>query len=193
VADRSVDRSADPGAPSVELIDEDSVLTSIAQVRELSPEEARRQYPVRFEATLTFYDRAAPLVLRPNPAGAPEEFASRPAPHIFVQDETGGIFVWPDEWGVSVTLDSTLRVGDRVLVKGRTGPGAFVPIVEEADMERLGSGALPAPVSLPPSALLSGQYDSEWIQVQQDAGTAGWVVTGNVQIDGDLANVAVTE
>lgn len=35
--------------------------------------------------------------------------------------------------------------------------------------------------------------DSEWVQVEQDDGAVGWVVTGNVQIDGDLESVAVAQ
>lgn len=143
----------------------DSVLTSVEQIRSLSPQEARKEYPVRFRATITFYDQAAPLLLRESTAGGSGEFVPGPAPHLFVRDETGGIFVWPREWGSSVVLDSSFQAGDRVLVTGRTAPGDFAPIIQKASFRELRSGPLPEPTFVSPSALLTGQYDSRWIEV----------------------------
>jgi hypothetical protein len=49
------------------------VLTSIEQVRRLTPEEARRSYPVHLKAVVTYFDPADP--------------------ELFLQDSSGGIWV----------------------------------------------------------------------------------------------------
>jgi hypothetical protein len=49
------------------------VLTSIEQVRRLTPDEARRGYPVHLKAVVTYFDPADP--------------------ELFLQDATGGIWV----------------------------------------------------------------------------------------------------
>src|SRR5215471_20243950 len=64
------------------------VLTEIRQVRELSAEEARKQYPVRVRAVVTYFD-----------------------PHwktLFIQDDTAGI------WVARTFQETNLYAGDEL-------------------------------------------------------------------------------
>ena len=56
------------------------VLTSIHQVRSLSPNEAMRKYPVHIRATVTYYDPGGYIV--------------------FVEDRNDGIYISPHELAV---------------------------------------------------------------------------------------------
>src|ERR1039457_2170126 len=80
-----------------------TVLTHARDIRNLSPEEAKRSYPVHLRAIVTFVDTG------------PGE--------LFVQDETAGIFVFVHE---SVS-DAPLATGQFVDLTGITTPADFSP------------------------------------------------------------------
>ncbi len=82
------------------------VLTSIHQVRALSPIEAIRRYPVHVRGTVTYYD----------PAGF----------MVFIEDDEDGIYVNPHDLPVT-----GIRVGDLVDVRGVSQPGNFAPTLGE--------------------------------------------------------------
>ncbi len=107
-------------------------LTGISQVRGLSRSEAERGYPVRLEAVATYV----------SPASG----------HLFVQDETGGLYIHIG------AQDTGLASGDRVRVEGFTAPGGLAPMVTSPSIRRLGAGRQPEarPVS---GARLSAGYD----------------------------------
>jgi PAS domain S-box-containing protein len=128
---------AGPGLPPL-----DPTLPTLVDARSvhrLSRVEAARGYPVRFEAVVTYSDPRWWL--------------------LFVQDATDGMYVVPRDNRVE------LVAGQRVVVSGRTAPGAFAPIVTDAVFESLGMGRLPAPVAASPGELLSGQYDCGWVRL----------------------------
>src|SRR5687768_5818608 len=75
-------------------------LTSVSQVLALTPQEAARDHPVRFKATVTYANRTSAL--------------------LFVQDEKDGIFV-----GLEQRMPA-LRYGQVVEVSGRTDPGVHL-------------------------------------------------------------------
>ena len=77
----------------------------------------------------------------------------------FFQDETAGIFVWIQK------SDLQIDVGSRVEVDGNTTPGDFAPSIENARIRVLGRTALPAPSRKSPEELLTGQYDSQWVEI----------------------------
>ncbi|MFN8093156.1 MAG: PAS domain S-box protein [Vicinamibacteria bacterium] len=99
-------------------------LRRLADVRALPRAEAERGYPVRLEAIVTYVE--------PGRAS------------LFVQDDTGGVFVRAGG------LDA-LAAADRVLVEGVTAPGRLAPLVVATSVARLGRGVLPAarPVAAP--------------------------------------------
>jgi len=112
-------------------------LTTAESVRELSSEEARRGYPIEVEGVVTYADSARQA--------------------LFVQDETAGIFLQADE----VAWD-LIEAGQRVAVRGVSGPGDFAPIISQGTVEILGEGTLPTAPSVPLQQLLSGEHDAQW-------------------------------
>jgi len=98
-------------------------LTSCGQVHALSVAEAAQAQPVRIEAVVTFFD------WRTNST-------------LMLQDATGAVYV--DTHGVPFGG----KPGDRVEIRGATGPGGFAPIVQLATYRILGPGILPDPVAV---------------------------------------------
>jgi signal transduction histidine kinase/CheY-like chemotaxis protein len=115
------------------------LLTTVAQVRALTLEQARQKYPIHLKGVITYR--------------APEYQVT------FFQDETAGIFVWIEQSDLQIT------VGSLVEVDGNTTPGDFAPSIEHARVRVLGRAALPAPSRKSLEELLTGQYDSQWIEV----------------------------
>jgi len=123
-----------------------SELTTAAQVRQLKPEEADRRYRVRLRGVLTFVND------QQVPARAMR----------FIQDETGGIFFTLNP----TPEDPPLAVGQLVEVEGYSGRGQYAPVVIGERLRLLGQAPLPPakPVSL--EQLLSGQEDSQLVEIQ---------------------------
>ncbi len=117
-------------------------LTRAVDVHSLPEAEARRGYPVRLEAVVTFF----------NPVGK----------NLVVQDETDGIYVWVGDRPVPPSL----RAGQRVRVEGLSAPGDFAPIVAQPTIHVLGEGSLPKPLRLNTDEVLSGSADCRWVEVQ---------------------------
>jgi hypothetical protein len=107
----------------------------------MSAAEAAQRHPVRLRAVVTLYD------------------SSRHS--LFVQDETGGIYVA----GYSLA-GRDLRVGQDLLVEGLTDPGEFAPIVSSPRIRILGSKPLPEPRRVEFDELLTGREDSNWVETQ---------------------------
>ena len=96
---------AEPRGPSEGISSADAseseglpVLTSLRDVRRLSPEEAKRGYPIRLQAVVT------------SPGGTASS-------NGFIQDGTAGIYM--------VQIGSPLVAGQRVNVTARTAAGDF--------------------------------------------------------------------
>jgi PAS domain S-box-containing protein len=113
-------------------------LTSAASVRSLSPERAAQQLPVRLEGVVTF-------VFDPR--------------SWFVQDASAGIYVGN---GVDV---SSLSPGDLVQVDGVSDPGDFAPLVRPSSVRVIGRTNLPAPNRVSFADLMTGQEDSQWVEI----------------------------
>jgi signal transduction histidine kinase len=116
------------------------VLTSVDQVRRLTPDKAQLGYPVRIRGVIT---------------------DDIPRPDFFVQDETAGIYV---EGSRSQRASHVL--GDLVEVEGITGPGHFAPVILERHLRMLGRKALPKTHVYTFHELADGQKDSQWVQVR---------------------------
>lgn len=114
------------------------LLTNAASVRNLSPQVAARQLPVRLQGVVTYvFDRRA----------------------CFVQDQSAGIFVgngaeFPD-----------LSLGQVVTVTGVSGPGEYAPTVVPTVVEVVGRTSLPPPHRASYDDLLTGREDSQWVEV----------------------------
>lgn len=116
------------------------LLTRADQIRQLSPEEAARGYPVQIRGVVT---------------------DDVPAPDFFVQDATAGIYV---EGSGSPRFDHSF--GDLIEVEGVTGPGKFAPVIRELKFRVIGKGKLPPTRIYPFSELAGGQQDSQWAGVR---------------------------
>src|ERR1039458_6713059 len=119
--------------------DQPHLLSTVAQVCALTLEQARQKYPIHLKGVITYR--------------APEYQVT------FFQDETAGIFVWVQQ------SDLQMPVGSLVEVDGNTTPGDFAPSIEHARLRVLGRAALPAPRPKSLQDLLTGQEDSQWIEM----------------------------
>jgi two-component system, cell cycle sensor histidine kinase and response regulator CckA len=115
-----------------------SELTRVSQIRDLTPAEADRKYPVRLKATVTF--------------SRPEESL------LFVQDDTAGIYVFTDH-------QPRFRIGQLLEVSGVTSRGDLRPIVAQASFRELGESSLPAPLEIDSSRFLTGDTDCLRVQL----------------------------
>ncbi len=114
-------------------------LRTVAQVRNLTPKEAQGHLPVRLKATVTFWEN---------------ELHSR-----FVQDDTAGIYI-----GQMTDLPE-LMPGQIVEVEGVTSPGEFAPIIIPKSVTVVGEGKLPAAKTVSVEGLLTGQEDSQLVEL----------------------------
>src|SRR5580658_9432034 len=126
------------GCASVARAVEPSVLTTLHDVAALSNAEASRALPVEFEATVTYYNRAAM--------------------NLIVQDKGSAIYVY-------ATLGVTLVPGDRVLVRGTT-QDSFRPVVISNDVTKLSHGELPKPVVAGFDEMIRGDRDCMLVTVR---------------------------
>jgi hypothetical protein len=78
---------------------------------------------------------------------------------FFLQDKTNAISV-----DRSDTAD--IRSGDEVEVTGVTGPGLFAPVLIASRVERLGPGRIPPAQRVSYAELISGDADSERVQIE---------------------------
>jgi signal transduction histidine kinase len=127
---------------------EPPLLTTVQQVRQLSPEEAARRYPVKLQGVITYLALGQPF--------------------RFLQDQTGGTYFSspypkPDD-------GNTLTPGTIVEVEGVTVPGRFAPYVGRGDEPAvrwrvLGHGPLPAARRVSIGELADPQFHSDYIEV----------------------------
>jgi signal transduction histidine kinase len=115
-------------------------LTTAAQVRALSEEEARAAVPVRLRGI--FMGEADP-----------EGIA------FVVQDGTEGIYVQgPAEQVAGLTR------GDLLEIDGVTDPGGFAPYVVAQSVRKVGRGSIPEPIRVSLDDLNTGQMDARWVE-----------------------------
>lgn len=117
------------------------LLTTVAQVHRLSEREARRGYPLRLRAVVTFY----------NPIGQ----------NLVLQDGTDGIRV-----SVGENPIPALRAGQLVELTGFSGPGDFAPVVVDPRIRVLSESTMPEPLRLPVDDFMVSVPDSRWIEIE---------------------------
>jgi signal transduction histidine kinase/FixJ family two-component response regulator len=139
--------SAEPAASSAQAFTP-PLLRTVTEIRRLSPAEARRGHPVQLRAVVT-----TTTIVGGN---------------AFIQDSTAGIYM--------VYGGDRLEAGQLVEVAGQTGAGNFAPVVEAGRVRVIGRADMPDPVRVPLSDLLTGQYDSQFVQAEgivQSVGRTG--------------------
>jgi signal transduction histidine kinase len=133
-------------------------LTSVRQVREVTPEQAARGFPVRLRGVVTFCEATYDL-------------------GMFIHDRSGGIYVRLGEG------TNQFHTGEEVEVQGRSGPGDFLPVVLADQVKVLGRLPLPNPERVTYNQLASGAEDSQWVEVVGEARSVVPSVRGHVLID----------
>jgi PAS domain S-box-containing protein len=118
--------------------DQSRILTTAAEVRNLTVAQAGRHYPVKLRGVVTFYDDA---------------LFSR-----FIQDGTAGIYLSP-------TNVPALLPGQLVEVEGFTSSGEYAPIIIPERVQIIGMAALPVPRPVTFDQLASGKEDSQYVEV----------------------------
>jgi CheY-like chemotaxis protein len=120
-------------------------LTHVEEFGRLSQDELKRGYPVSLRAVITYYDPTWNL--------------------LFVQDETGGLYVSPKG------LPQGLRAGRLVELEGASGPGSEG--VAAPRVRVLGESALPAARAVAFKELTaSSLYFSQWVETEAVVRTA---------------------
>jgi diguanylate cyclase (GGDEF)-like protein/PAS domain S-box-containing protein len=117
-------------------------LTTTEQIRRLTPEEAALGRKVSVQGVVTFYHPSWGL--------------------LFVQDQTGPVFVAVDRAGTPAPI----RPGQLVEVHGVTQSGDFAPSIGKPSLVPLAMTGLPTPKVATLPELATGAYDSRWVEVR---------------------------
>ena len=125
-------------------------LTTVRQVRQLTPEEAARGYPVKLRGVITYWADGQPF--------------------RFLQDATGGTYFSGADPDAGVKPEDRLEAGSTVEIEGVTAPGRFAPYVgrgKEAAVKWrvLGREALPPPRRVSIGELADPQFHSDYIEL----------------------------
>ncbi|HET8638536.1 MAG TPA: hypothetical protein VFL96_16940, partial [Acidobacteriaceae bacterium] len=147
-------------------------LSTVRQVRQLAPEEVGQGVPVQITGVVTYYE-------------PPENI-------LFVQDQTGGIFI---------RVDHTFPVhpGDRVRVRGFTAR-SFRSVIASNSIKRLGKAPMPVPSAATFPELMDGIWDSTYITIsgtvlsstlQQAAGAPFLLL--EVEMDGGIVDAHIED
>lgn len=114
-------------------------LYAARQVLNLTPQEARRGYPVRLQGIVT---------------GVCKETAL-----LFVQDSTAGIYIYFSPF------DPSWRQSTLLEVEGVTDPGRFSRIILASKITSRGQGQMPGPKPVTLPEIVAGSLDSQWVEV----------------------------
>jgi PAS domain S-box-containing protein len=116
------------------------LLRSVSTVKRLSNQEAEKGYPVHLRGVITYLDRSDQAT--------------------FFQDDSGGI------WFNTTSWPEDLQSGDLVDVEGLSGGGAYMPIVRQPHIRRLGPGHFPKAKTILIRDLLTGKGDALRIELE---------------------------
>ncbi len=131
------------------------VLTNAAQITRLTVDEATRSYPVRLRGVLTYVDPSWQL--------------------WFVQDASGGVYLY------NRAQEQALRAGQEVEVSGSAARGLYGPMVSPEEIKVLGVGQWPEPKRVSSEQLASGEYDGQWVEMEEFLRSIG-VVNGHLSV-----------
>ena len=125
------------------------VLTQAEQIRQLTPEQANRGYPVHIRGVITYY--------HPGIQRSPAEVIP---PDLFVQDSTAGIWV-------NVPLPPpALKTGQFIDLEGDTEAPDFAPQIGKPRWHIIGEAPLPKPRRVSLEKMLSTSEDSQWVETE---------------------------
>jgi len=83
----------------------------------------------------------------------------RPGGALFLQDQTGGLYVESDDAVSTVP-------GDLVDVLGFPAPGPYAPILEDAVVRKLGTAPVPMAATVSAEQALTGKFDAQVVRIE---------------------------
>jgi signal transduction histidine kinase/DNA-binding response OmpR family regulator len=116
------------------------ILTQASEIRSMSVAEAKRGYPVRLRALVTYF----------NPFNA----------NLVVQDASAGIYV-----RVGNAPIPALATGQLIDLEGFTGPGDVAPVITGPRIRVIGTAPMPAPIPIDPVRFFAGASDCQFLEV----------------------------
>lgn len=128
-------------SPPNEKTPTNNLLTTIAQARQLSPDEASLGIPIKIQG----------VVIGTSPG------------RLVLCDSTGGIsvhFDTPDNW------IGPPEAGEFLEIEGKTIHGDFVPAIMAKKLIRLGNAPMPKPKQPNWDELMNGSLDCEYVEIQ---------------------------
>ena len=137
------------------------LLTSVSQVRSLSPEQANRHYPVHIRGVVTFFHLASK---RSNPN---LDIDTDLATDMFIQDSSGG------NWVDLGTNPARLRAGDLIELDAVTTQTDFAPDLAHPHWRVVGTAPFPTPRRSEFGHLASTREDGRWVELEGIVRSAG--------------------
>ncbi len=137
------------------------LLTSVSQVRSLSPEEANRHYPVHIRGVVTFFHLASK---RSNPN---LNIDTDLATDMFIQDFSGG------NWVDLGTNPARPHAGDLIELDAVTTQADFAPDLAHPHWGVVGTAPFPTPRHAEFGRLASTREDSRWVELEGIVRSAG--------------------
>jgi PAS domain S-box-containing protein len=135
--------SAQPEVPTQTLL---PTLTNVIQIRNMTQQEAAAGRPVEVKGVITYYNNGDLL---------------------FVQDSTGGIYIWSGNIANSRWHETDVKRGDFVKVTGVTLPGAGqAQVIAAMEIKLLGQGSMPEAKQVSVSRLATGEEDGQWVEIE---------------------------
>jgi len=152
-----------------------TLLTNVAQVRQLTSAEAKRALPVKLRGV---------MLAEADPRGRA----------VMVADQTGGLYLLANG-----NIFAPFRRGDLLEVEGVSDPGQFAPIVLVSATRKLGTTTNPPPRAVTYHQLLTGALDAQWIEltgvvrryIPPEAGSDVWRIL--VASDGGVVSIRGTQ
>lgn len=118
-----------------------NLLTNVAQVRQLTSQQATRALPVKLRGV---------ILAEADPRGRA----------VMIADATGGLYLLANAY-----LFSSYRRGDLLEIEGVSDPGQFAPIVQVSRARKLGTTTNPPPRQVTYHQLTTGALDAQWIEL----------------------------
>ena len=118
-----------------------NLLTNVAQVRQLTSQQAARALPVKLRGV---------VLAEADPRGRA----------VMIADATGGLYLL-----ANANLFSPFRRGDLLEIEGGSDPGQFAPIVLVSRARKLGTTTNPPPRQVTYHQLTTGALDAQWIEL----------------------------
>jgi diguanylate cyclase (GGDEF)-like protein len=129
------------------------LLTHVNQIHRLTPDQARKGFPVRLRVVVTYFDSV----------------------NMFVHDSTGGIWVARSPTGL------TAEPGQLLDLQGVTTQTDFAPDIGEPRWTVVGHAAMPKAQRVSMDQLDSTTVDSEWVELEGVVRSAQIIKDGRVR------------